>query len=188
MPASEYLPVATAVGANVDSQANFAGSGYQEVGFQSGLAKSNQANKVWRQASMVAAAITNFIVNVLGINVPDDGNLTNLVSQFTAAVTQAGTGIQTQAFSATPAFNIALGTKIDMTLTGSVTSSTISGQNPGELITFIIHQDATGGRTFAWPSTVPGGTIDSGASKTSLQSFMVDAAGNIRPFGGMTSS
>jgi hypothetical protein len=188
MPTVDYLPVAVAAGANVDSQADFDGSGYQETGVTSGIILSKWMNKMWRQSSMVGAAVANFIANTLSENVLDDGNLANLTAQFTAAVSQAGSGIETVAFSGTPTFNAALFTKFDMTLTGNVTASSLVGQQPGQLIYFVIHQDGTGGRTFAWPSAVPGGTIDPGVSKTSTQGFLVDAAGTLRPIAGMTSS
>lgn len=85
----DYLPVATAGGANVDSQANFVGSGYQTEGFQAGLAQSKQLNKVWRQSSMMAAALANFIANTLGINVLDDGNISALITNLTNAILRA---------------------------------------------------------------------------------------------------
>jgi hypothetical protein len=86
MPTVDYLPSSVAAGANVDTQSGFAGSGYQTVGFQSGLSLSKQINKVLRQASMVAAAVANFIANTLGVNVLDDGNLPNLTDNLTAAI------------------------------------------------------------------------------------------------------
>jgi hypothetical protein len=93
---TDYLPVATGGGANVDSQANFAGSSYQINGFANGIAQPYQANKIWRQSSMVAAALTQFIATALNINVPDDGNLTNLIAWignvFAPAGTQANNG------------------------------------------------------------------------------------------------
>jgi hypothetical protein len=91
MPTIDYLPVATAVGNNADSQVNFAGSGYQTLGFQTGIALPQQANKIWRQTSMMTAALANFIANTLSINVLDDGNLAALITNLTNAIT-AGAG------------------------------------------------------------------------------------------------
>lgn len=64
---------------------------------------------------------------------------------------------QTVAFSATPAF-VGLG-QIEvfrMTLTGNVTSSTLSmpGIPAPTIITFKITQDGVGGRTFVWPANL----------------------------------
>lgn len=93
---SEYLPIATGGGANVDSQANFAGSTYQTQGFATGIAQPFQANKCWRQSSMVAAALTNVIANILSVAVPDDGNLANLIAWittcFSCTTTRNGNG------------------------------------------------------------------------------------------------
>ena len=69
MPSYEidYLAFAAITGANVDTQANYSGSGYQESGFTSGLLPSKQLNKPIRQSSMVAAAVANFISTQLSI-------------------------------------------------------------------------------------------------------------------------
>lgn len=83
----DYLPFATGVGANVVNQATYAAAPWVSSGFETGLAESQELNKVWRQASMVAAAIANFVSNQLNIAVLDDGDLTNLITEFTAAVT-----------------------------------------------------------------------------------------------------
>lgn len=88
MATTEYLPVAAASGANVDSQGAFAGATYQLIGFTTGTARATQANKVWRQSSMMSAAWANVVVNIMGQNVLDDGNLPNLISQLTATVNQ----------------------------------------------------------------------------------------------------
>lgn len=192
MPTVDYLPVATGGGANVDSQANFAGAGYQVNGFTSGIALSLQLNKCWRQSSMISAAVANFIANVLGINVLDDGNLAALITNLTNAIIQgAGAKYIAVAFSSPMAF-VATANGIvtfETTLTGNVASSTLVGIVAGQIINFIFHQDGVGGRTFAFPPAVQGaGTIDPGASATSTQSFVVEGDLTLRPLGGMTVS
>jgi hypothetical protein len=80
-------------------------------------------------------------------------------------------------FSATPAYSFGSGatTTNKITLTGNVTSSTISGGSAGQLTTFVICQDATGSRTFAWPSNFFGNmTIGSTLSKCNVQTFTFD--------------
>ena len=57
-------------------------------------------------------------------------------------------------FSATPAFDTSAADTFIMTLTGNVTSSTITNPAVGKIIRFILTQDATGGRTFAFPADV----------------------------------
>src|ERR1700676_4375464 len=62
-------------------------------------------------------------------------------------------------FSATPVFNSLVASSFQITLTGNVTSSTVSNPTAGQEITFIITQDGTGGRTFAWPADFRGANV-----------------------------
>jgi len=185
MPTVDYLPVATAGGANVDSQADFAGSGYQTDGFQVGIALPQQANKVWRQSSMIAAMIATFISQTLNINVLDDGNLSALLANFVAALGGADSAIDQVPFSASPNFDESVARTFEITLTGNVISSSVANVVNGSILKFIIHQDAVGGRTFVWPAGVPGDTIDPGASVTSVQAFIVDGSGVFHPYTAM---
>lgn len=86
-------------------------------------------------------------------------------------------GLQPVAFSATPVFNAALNAlpTFTMTLTGNVTSSSVTNPTGGQRIAFIITQDATGSRTFAWPSNFRGASdIAPAASNVSVQEFLYD--------------
>jgi hypothetical protein len=179
----DYLPVATGVGANVDSQADFVESGYQMVGFVAGLAKSAQVNKVLRQTSMQASALANFISNTLGISVLDDGNLPALIANLTAAISASASGIVNGIinvpFSATPVFNAALGSSFQLTLSGPVTSSTIENAIPGQRIKIIIIQDANGNHPFVPPTNLPMSPIGLAANARSMQNFFVILGGAI---------
>ncbi len=84
MATTDILPFATGGSANVESQASYATDSSTTNGFSSGIATSSKLNKVWRQSSFMAAGFANWMVN-LGINVPDDGNLTNLVANIQTA-------------------------------------------------------------------------------------------------------
>lgn len=78
-------------------------------------------------------------------------------------------------FSATPVFAISQGTGFQMTLTGNVTSSSISALVPGVLVVFELNQDATGGRNFVWPPNVYGGAaIGMGPNERTTQIFYSD--------------
>jgi hypothetical protein len=179
----DYLPVATGTGANVDSQVNFQGSGYQENGFSNGIAQPFQANKIWRQASMIGNAVATFISNTLNIPILDDGNSPALITNLTNAIASAAEGAQNRlvsvAFSATPVFDASQGTTFEMVLTGNVTSSTLVNVTPGQRLIFIIKQDGVGGRTFAPPPTLPMAPIGATASKTFIQAFIVDSGSNV---------
>jgi hypothetical protein len=94
-----------------------------------------------------------------------------------ASYTIGGTagGYQLVTFSATPTFSATLGGSFKITLTANVTSSTLSNAIVGQVLRFIICQDATGSRTFVWPTNVLGGmTIGSTLSTCSAQTFLYD--------------
>lgn len=78
-------------------------------------------------------------------------------------------------YVATPVFPCAGGTGFQITLTGNVTSSTITGLVPGMLVAFLIRQDATGNRQFVWPTNLFGGaTIGAGSNEYTAQLFYSD--------------
>ena len=89
------------------------------------------------------------------------------------------------AFSPTPNFPGDTFTALAITLNGNVTSSTTSGLVAGNLYTFIIAQDSTGGWTFAWPPSVLGATaVDPEAGSLTIQTFVALANnGPLLPIG-----
>lgn len=179
----EFLPVAAAAGANVESQADFQGSGHQLTGFTAGEAYSAQFNKVLRQSSMVAATIANFIANTLNQNVTDNGDIAALITLFTEAIATAAENAQNRIvsvpYSATPVFDASLGTTFEIVLTGDVTSSTLINTSPGQRIIFNVRQDGLGGHSFAPPVNLPMSDIVPDASARSIQSFYVESGGSI---------
>jgi hypothetical protein len=179
----DYVSFAATTGANVDTQANYLGSGYQEDGFTSGLLPSKQLNKPIRQATMGAAVIANFVSNMLNIAMIDDGNeaafITNFTNAIYAAALAAQNRIQVVAFSATPTFDASLGNTFQILLTGNVTGSSIVNQVPGQRLIFMVQQDGTGGRTFVPPGAVPMATIGGTAGQIYTQAFVINSAGRI---------
>lgn len=92
----------------------------------------------------------------------------------------------TVSFSATPAFAAGSVSKFYLTLTGNVTSSTISGMVKDQIVIFQIAQDGVGGRSFVWPTTVKNaGPVKQTAGAISIQSFTFDGS-NFYPLGPMT--
>src|SRR5579863_3198378 len=80
-------------------------------------------------------------------------------------------------FSATPTFDASKGNFQSITLTGNVTSSTLSNAVAGQYLDFKVCQDATGGRLFTWPANVKGaGPIPAAASACFAQPFLFDGA------------
>lgn len=65
--------------------------------------------------------------------------------------------------------------RFQMTLTGNVTAPTLSGLTPGAKVTFILIQDAVGGRTFAWPSNVQNAqSVGTSSNERDIQEFFFD--------------
>jgi len=97
----------------------------------------------------------------------------NTAVAFTTSCQQSFTPVT---FSATPAFAYGNGVNVfEITLTGNVTSSSVSGAVAGQIANFIICQDTIGSRTFIWPASFHGAlTIGSTASKCNSQPFAYD--------------
>ncbi len=80
-------------------------------------------------------------------------------------------GVNGITFNATPTFDLSKGDPT-ITLTGNVTSSTITNLVKGARVAFQVCQDSTGSRTFVWPSNVRGAmTIGATAGKCNVQMF-----------------
>jgi hypothetical protein len=86
-------------------------------------------------------------------------------------------GLAAVTFSATPSFNAGVANSFAITLTGNVTSSTVTNATAGQTITFIITQDGTGSRSFVWPANFHGASnIGPDANSVSVQSFIYTGA------------
>jgi hypothetical protein len=134
-----------------------------------------------------AATFSNGDVTISGaykLNTPkiagvtDTGVVSNLNSDLVdgkhaSAFAQAG--FSSVAYSATPSFDAGTASTFKMTLTGDVTSSTLANAAAGQMMSFVLCQDAVGNHNFAWPSNVKGGmTVGLQPSKCSAQAFVYD--------------
>lgn len=126
---------------------------------------------------------------IVGPSAPYSGTLYPNVMVLPAVSFTGGVTVPsaTVSFSATPTFNAATVSKFYITLTGNVTSSTLTGSVKDQLVIFAISQDGVGSRTFAWPTNVKGQSIAPGAGLTSTQAFTSDGT-NLWPIGEMTVS
>ncbi|WP_196480743.1 hypothetical protein [Burkholderia diffusa] len=86
MAINNFKPFAAAAGANVMSQADYEALAALLTGFQSGTAQSAQLNKVWRQGSIMAAVLAQFIVDRSGQDAIDDGTISTLLANLKASV------------------------------------------------------------------------------------------------------
>ena len=145
---------------------------------------SPAANKALYQSTVFPYAFAKMMV-AKGYTVndsPESGLETVLANILTRA--DATTGISTVPYATSIAFS-AVGTNgFDMVFgSGNVTSSTLTGQSLGQQLSFIITQDATGGRTFSWPTNIVApGAICPDANATSIQTFVVRPTGVIVPY------
>lgn len=137
------------------------------------------ANKAFYQWSTFIAAFAQMMVNK-GFTVLDS-NFANLVAVLANVKTSAdfASSIVSVAYATSIAFNAAQSSGFDLTLTGNVSASTLTGFTPGQLLVFWITQDATGNRTFVWPSALSNAQpICALAGSTTVQMFQVRANGS----------
>ncbi|WP_315809506.1 hypothetical protein [Pseudomonas sp. C9-3] len=94
MAVNNFLPFAGGAGANVLTQdAYLALSSLRSNGFSAGTAQSAQLNKVWRQASIMAAVIGQLIVDSTGLDALDDGSTAALVANLKASIKAQSNGV-----------------------------------------------------------------------------------------------
>jgi len=121
-----------------------------------------------------------------------DADLSTLPQSFPSATSSVTGSEVTLQPSATPTFNCGLvngPVEFYLLLTGNVTSSTLLPNFAGQIVLFRLVQDATGGRTFAWPSNVANpSVIDGVAGSTTSQAFYVAGNGMAYPLGPATYS
>ena len=153
------------------------------------LAPSATMNKFYYQASTFIAAFGQMLATKGYSN--SDASLPTLAAVLANVLTEADMGAQIVSvpYSPTPAFNAAGNNGFQMTLTGNITASTISGVSPGQLLAFYFVQDSVGGRTVSWPSSFVGALQpDAAASSVSVMLFRADMGGIARAVSPMISN
>ncbi|HIB8305002.1 TPA: gp53-like domain-containing protein [Serratia marcescens] len=88
MAKNDFKPFAIGEFSNVISQADYEALPAVGAGFNTGIARSEQLNKVWRQSSVMAAVLGNFIGEQSGDDVLDDGDLNKLKLSLEKAIFQ----------------------------------------------------------------------------------------------------
>lgn len=79
--------------ANVLDQASYEAMAALPLGFSAGIALSPQLNKAWRQSSVMASVLAQYIANQTGQDVLDNGDMVTLQGQLVASIT-IGSGIK----------------------------------------------------------------------------------------------
>ncbi len=137
---------------------------------------SPTANKLFYQAStgvtalMQMMATKGFVVN--------DTNIATLASVLSALLTTADIRGQVNlAYASTVNLNVNSFLGFELSLNGNLILTVTGGQH-GDVITLIFVQDATGGRTVAFPGTFFGGVQpDPEVNGQSVQQFVMSAGG-----------
>jgi hypothetical protein len=122
MAKNEFLPFGTAANANIIPNADYQALPARASGFSSGVAKSEQMNTVWRQASVITSSLAQFIADKSGKDMLDDGDVAAIQNNLTLALLSASPGrlLNTQIFRVSASYTPTPGTKfIRITMTGA---------------------------------------------------------------------
>lgn len=93
MATNDFLPFAVGGSANVLSQSAYAALSALPTGYGAGIAQSAALNKTWRQSSIMAAVLAQFIANQTGVNSVDDGTTATLLANLLAAVKSSSNAV-----------------------------------------------------------------------------------------------
>jgi hypothetical protein len=140
---TDFVQYASQAGALVEAQATYVSDPQTALGQQDGIADPANANKAWRQGAAGTAALMQITANALDVNVPDDGNLPNLIGQLWAGF------LNNSSFPDTGAIN-ALVAALPF---GAIFP--VSALQPGTLITVIPSVTNTGPATLNFALTGP---------------------------------
>lgn len=147
------------------------------------------ANKLFYQLSTFAAAFGQMMAGK-GFTI-SDANLSTLAATLANILTTADVrpGMIQVPYSPSVQFDCSQGNGFQVSLTGNISSLSIINTTPGQLITMIFYQANSGGYTVPFPGNVESpGTVYSAAGSFSIQDFVVDGSGNLRPLSPMTVS
>lgn len=95
MATNDFLAFGVNAGANVISQADYAALASRVNGFSAGTAVSAQLNKAWRQSSVIASVVAQYIADNSGKDVLDNGNPTEVLNNLSLAISNVikGAGV-----------------------------------------------------------------------------------------------
>lgn len=88
MAKNDFLPFATADGAKVLSADEYQKLTSRSNGFSAGVARSQELNTVWRQASVIAHVVAQFIADTNNSDVADNGDLDTLKTSLISALSK----------------------------------------------------------------------------------------------------
>ena len=171
--------------ANAESDAAYSADTMRQNGATAGTPfGSPLANKAFYQWSTVLAALATMMVNK-GYTILDT-NFSDLVTALSNIRTSADfpSSLITVPYSGSLTFSTAVSSGFEVTLTGDVSASTITGLTAGQQLTFVLIQDSTGGHAFTWPSPISSPAICQAPGSITLQRFEVLVGGtSVSPMG-----
>jgi hypothetical protein len=176
--------------ANQESDAAYTSDAARNGGVVDGsVFDAATANKLFYQATTFPAAFAQALADK-GFAV-SDANFNQLVAVFENVLTTADQKADLLAvpFGASLTFDCSKANGFQVTLGGNVTSSTVVNASPGQIITFLIVQDGTGNRSFAWPTSMLGTSAVVGTPGiTNVQQFIARNDGTLRPITGLAAN
>lgn len=128
---NEFLPFSNNATSNVIDQTSYESLDARKTGFSSGVAKSAQLNKVWRQSSIMASALGQFIADKNGVDILDDGDVPKLVAEMNKAISGGGTAGVKTFNGASGDITISQGNNITITKNGNDFKIAASGGSAG---------------------------------------------------------
>ncbi|MDG9858227.1 hypothetical protein N7403_30635 [Pseudomonas nitroreducens] len=111
MATNDFLPFGGGAGSNVLTQAAYAALAARTAGFSSGVAKSAELNKVWRQSSIMSAVLAQLIADNTGADVVDDGTTATILANLKIATAGRLIGVQNFTFSGSYTYTPTAGTR-----------------------------------------------------------------------------
>ncbi len=89
MAQNNFKPFAIGNNANVTAQADYEALAALATGFQSGKASSSQINKALRQSTTIASVLAQYISNLSGADVLDNGDTAGMLANLLLAIQQS---------------------------------------------------------------------------------------------------
>jgi len=131
MPTNDFKPFSTGGGANVISQDDYLILAALATGFQAGIANPAELNKVWRQATFVAAGLAQVVSDLTNQDVVDNGDLDGFVAQIKSALAGKSKPVRTVTHSTTtPTISLSDGYILSDTTAGNVIITAPTGLVP----------------------------------------------------------
>lgn len=175
---------------NQENDAQYTADSLRSGGAQTdNICPSPTFNKFAYQTSTFVAALAQALANK-GYTVSDASlaTLTSVLANVLTLVDLPGL-LLTLAYAPTFSFDSSKWAGFYMPLTGNVSSFSVANAQNGTVVTAVFQQDATGGRTVAWPANFKGTGIPSSApGDLSAQTFELMPDGYFHPKTPMTVS